>query len=229
MSIDGMLRLLQFADGLFPAGAYAHSFGLETYAQSGAADSPAAIESIIRSQLRGSLATCDAIILTHALAASRREDFRACREIDALADAMKPARETREASRQMGRQTLRVAAALTEHPVVAEFAAAASSGATPCHHCVVFGLVGGAYGWSPPDAAAAFLYSSCVAMVNAGIRLLPMGQLDGQRIIARLLPEIATLAAAAAQTPLSDASSSATGLEIAAMRHAALDARLFRS
>ena len=227
MSIDGMLRLLQFADGLFPAGAYAHSFGLETYVQSGAADSAAAIESIIRSQLRGSLATCDAIILTHALAASRREDFRACREIDALADAMKPARETREASRQMGRQTLRVAAALTEHPVIAEFAAA--SGATPCHHCVVFGLVGGAYGWSPPDAAAAFLYSSCVAMVNAGIRLLPMGQLDGQRIIARLLPEIATLAAVAARTPLSEAASSAVGLEIAAMRHAALDARLFRS
>jgi len=33
--MDSFLSLLQFADGLFPAGAYAHSFGLEYYVQSG--------------------------------------------------------------------------------------------------------------------------------------------------------------------------------------------------
>jgi urease accessory protein len=229
MNIDHLIGMLRFADGLFPAGAYAHSFGLETYVQSGAADSPSAIEAIVRAHLEGSLATADAIAMVHAMRAARHEDFAACAELDALADAIKPAEELREASRQMGRQTLRVAAELIAHRTIRDFAAAAAAGVTPCHHCVVFGIVGGAMGWREEEAATAFLHSSCVAMVNAGIRLLPMGQLDGQRIIARMGARIGALAESAARASLDEMSAPAVGIEIAAMRHAALEARLFRS
>jgi urease accessory protein len=53
MSPESLLALLQFSDGLFPAGAYAHSFGLETYVQSGAVSNAAQAESVIRAQLQG--------------------------------------------------------------------------------------------------------------------------------------------------------------------------------
>src|SRR5213083_1290172 len=45
------------------------------------------------------------------LRAATRDDLDACRAIDATLEAMKTVKEFREGSRQMGRQTLRVAAA----------------------------------------------------------------------------------------------------------------------
>jgi len=66
-------------------------------------------------------------------------------------------------------------------------------------------------------------------IVGAALRLLPLGQLAGQILLA----EAGTLIAALSETILdkdeSDLHSFSPELEIAAMRHESLDARLFRS
>ena len=69
-------------------------------------------------------------------------------------DAMKPAPELREASRQMGRQTLRVGAALTAIRASPRIETR-WSGRAPGHHAVVFGVTGGVLGWEREAAAAA--------------------------------------------------------------------------
>jgi urease accessory protein len=56
-----LLALLQFADGLFPAGGFAHSFGLETYAQEGRVRDRAGLEAFIAAHLEGSAGPCDAV------------------------------------------------------------------------------------------------------------------------------------------------------------------------
>ena len=50
---EAWLALLQFADGLFPAGGFAHSFGLETYAQDGAVSDRAGLEAFVTAHLEG--------------------------------------------------------------------------------------------------------------------------------------------------------------------------------
>jgi urease accessory protein len=65
--------------------------------------------------------------------------------------------------------------------------------------------------------------------VGAGLRLIALGQVDGQRVLAAMRPRIARLAAAAATATAADMWSFNPGLELAGVRHAALDARLFRS
>ncbi len=77
--------------------------------------------------------------------------------------------------------------------------------------------------------ACAYLYSSCAGLVAAALRLLPLGQLAGQRILWKLRPVIAGLAEEALGKDMATFGAFAPGLEIAAMRHATLDARLFRS
>ena len=149
--------------------------------------------------------------------------------IDETLDAMKPAAELREASRQMGRQTLRVAARLHPQATVAELFAAVERHETPGHHALAFGFAAAAAGAGPRETAAAFLYSTAAAVTGAALRLLPLGQLEAQRGLASLRPRIARLAAAAAERSLDEACSFTPALEIAAMRHARLDARLFRS
>jgi urease accessory protein len=142
---------------------------------------------------------------------------------------MKTVPEFRAASRQMGRQTARVAAALAADPFVTTMAHGIDEGLTPGHHAAVFGAVLGRRGAEPEIAAAAFLYSTAALLVGAGLRLIALGQVDGQRVLAAVLPRVAGLAAAAAVTPVSDMWSFTLALELAGIRHAGLDMRLFRS
>jgi urease accessory protein len=229
MTPDSLLALLQFSDGLFPAGAYAHSFGLETYVQAETVSNAIEAERIVRAQLQGSTSRADAVAVVIALRASEADDLSGCLELDTTLEAMKSAAELREASRQLGRQSLRIARALIDTPLVSEFARLADANRTPCHHAVVFGIVAGTFGWSPFEAAAAYLYSSSAAMVGAALRLVPLGQMQGQIIIRKMAPLIASLADDATKLGVAEMSSFAPALEIAAMRHARLEARLFRS
>jgi urease accessory protein len=228
--MDRFLSLLQFADGLFPAGAHAHSFGLEHYVQSGGVNDAAGVEEFLRAYLEGSAAPTDAVAALCAWRAAQAEDLAACIALDETLDAMKSVSELRDASRQMGRQTLRVANHLSgRHPVLADFGEAVGNELTPGHHPVAFGIVGGVMAWSPPEMAAAYLYSTSAALVGAALRLMPLGQLAGQRILWSIRPLIATLAAEVQGKTQADMWTFAPSLEIACMRHAMLDARLFRS
>lgn len=230
--MDRFLSLLQFADGLFPAGAYAHSFGLETFVEPGDVHDAAGVEAFLRAHLQGSAAPTDAVGACCAQRAAARggiEAFAYCRSLDETLDAMKPAQELREASRQMGRQSLRVAANLTHHPLLDDFARAAAEETTPAHHAVVLGMIAGVLDWDPLEMTGAYLYSTSAAIVGAALRLLPLGQLAGQCILWNVRPLIAKLAEEAQNKTEDDLWSFAPALEIAAMHHALLDARLFRS
>ncbi|HEX4995669.1 MAG TPA: urease accessory UreF family protein, partial [Methylomirabilota bacterium] len=99
-----LLPLLHLTDTAFPAGGYAHSFGLETYCQDGRVTDADSLTDFLVMQLEGAAGPCDA---TAAAAARRRfvaGDIGGCAALDGTLEAMKPVRELREASRQMGRQ-----------------------------------------------------------------------------------------------------------------------------
>jgi urease accessory protein len=115
------------------------------------------------------------------------------------------------------------------HRVLADFGEAVGNEATPGHHPVVFGIVGGVMAWPAKEMAGAYLYSTSAALVGAALRLMPLGQLAGQRILWNIRPLIEKLAAEAQGKTQGDMWTFAPALEIASMRHASLDARLFRS
>jgi len=224
-----LLSLLHFGDSAFPTGGYAHSFGLETYCQAGLVRGREGLERFLVAQLEGSSGPCDATAAVGVLVAAASDGLGRCRAIDAMLEAMKPVREFREASRQMGRQTLRVAATLTGESRVAAYAEDVEKSLAPGHHAVAYGLAAAALGWAPEATATAFLYSSTALLVGAALRLLPMGQLEGQRVLWGLHPVIERVARDAVARDVNDLWSFAPGIELAGIRHAALEMRLFRS
>jgi urease accessory protein len=233
---ESFLSLLQFSDGLFPAGSYAHSFGLETYAAEGTIRDAAGVERFLLSYLQGSLAPTDVIaaLATRAtVLENRAASIEPCIAIDRLLDAMKLASELRAASRQMGRQVLRIAASLGEpftlHGLTPDLLHAVENENTPGHHATALGVVAAALQWPQTELAQAYLHSTCAGLIAATLRLLPLGQQAGQRILWSLAPCIAKLAQETENKTMADIWSFAPAIEIAAMRHAALDARLFRS
>ncbi len=229
MSIKERTTLLQFTDGLFPAGAYAHSFGLEWYVQAGTISDATSLESLVRSYLEASVAPTDAVLLLCSWEAGRAGDIERCLRIDAMLDALKPAQELRSASRQMGKQTLRIASSFLAHDLTQAFFRSVEECLTPGHHPVALGIVGSGLNWDPRELIAAYLYSSSAMLVNSALRLFPLGQLAGQRVLWNLQPLFQQLAAAVLEKREDDIWSFTPALEIAAMRHSTLDARLFRS
>ena len=226
---EPLLALLQFADGFFPAGGFAHSFGLETYVQDGLVTDRAGLESFVVAHLEGSAGPADAVATAVSVRLAVGGDLAAWVALDARLEAMRAVPETRAASRQMGRQTLRVAAATAEDPVIAGLARAVDDGLAAGHHATVLGAVLGRAGADPEAAAAAYLYSTAALLVGAGLRLIALGQLDGQRVLTAMRPRIARLAGAAAAASPDDMWSFNPGIELAGIRHATLDTRLFRS
>lgn len=226
---EALVALLQLSDGLFPAGGFAHSFGLETYVQDGLVTDRAGLEAFVVAQLEGSAGPADAVATAGAVRYAVAGDLAGWAALDAALEAMKAVPETRAASRQMGRQTLRVATATTDDTLLREIAHMVDEGLAAGHHATVLGATLGRAGAAPEAAAAAFLYSTTALLVGAGLRLIALGQLDGQRVLASMRGRIDRLAAAAAAATADDLWSFNLALEIAGIRHASLEMRLFRS
>jgi len=78
-------------------------------------------------------------------------------------------------------------------------------------------------------ALHAFLHAATANLISAGVRLIPLGQTDGQRVLAALEPAIDATAARAIATALDDIGSASFRADIASMRHETQYTRLFRS
>jgi urease accessory protein len=72
---------------------------------------------------------------------------------------------------------------------------------------------------------AAFVAS----LTSAGVRAIPIGQTDGQRIVAALAGVVREVAEDAMQLPLDDLGGAALRADLASMKHETQYTRLFRS
>jgi urease accessory protein len=99
----------------------------------------------------------------------------------------------------------------------------------PCPYPIAVGAIAAAHGIGITDTLLAFLTAAVHAQVSVAVRLVPLGQTDGLRVMAALEPKIAELAAAAATASLDDIGGIAYAADIAQMRHESLEPRIFRS
>lgn len=227
MNIGDLLKGIRVVDSFFPSGGYAYSSGLESAVQAGTVRDGEGLARYVAACLEGELGRREAVAVAQAVAAADRRIVEALPS-DLELDSLMLCRETRLASRQMGRQVLRLGGVRQgEAGAMRDYRTLVEADEAPGHLAVAMALALGAAGWSAEEAVAAFLYQSAVGMVSAALKLLPIGQREGQALIEGWLPLIEgqarTAAGATAMTawaPLHD---------IHAMRQARLGTRLFRS
>ena len=99
----------------------------------------------------------------------------------------------------------------------------------PVAYPVAVGVAAAGHGIAARSALNAYLHAVIANFVSAGVRLIPLGQTDGQRLLAALEPIVAATAARALTTKLDDVGSAAFRADIASMRHETQYTRLFRS
>ncbi len=217
MTTPTKTALLLLADGRLPAGAHAHSGGVEAAVSTGLVHDLTTLGSF----LRGRLGTAGMVTAAFAGAAASRP--RQAATLDAELDARTPSPALRKASRAQGRALLRAGKAMWS----------LTSTVDAPHHAVALGLVAGAAGLGPRAAALAGAYGTVPGPATAAVRLLALDPYPVQGLLAELAPECDRVADAAAAFADHDArdlpAHSSPLLDILAETHATWEVRLFAS
>ena len=217
------LPLLIWFSPAFPVGAFAYSHGLEWAVEAGDVRDMASLQDWLSALLQYGSARNDAVLFAQAWRAGQGGDPAALAGLNALALALAGSRERLLETTSQGnafvtaaRAAWRCAAldALPQGDIVYPVAAA----------CAAAG-----HGAALPAALQAFTLGFVSNLVSAAVRLGPIGQTDGQRVLAALLPQVRALAAEAQDATLDDLGGCAFLSDIAAMQHETQYSRLFRS
>ena len=219
------LPLLIWLSPAFPVGAFAYSHGLEAAVEAGDITNAATLQAWLDDLVRfGSLRT-DALLAACAWRAAVAGDMAAIIEINDLTLALAPSRERHLETTGQGNAFVTAVQASWPSDLMGELAQGADAIAYP----VAVAVAAAAHGVPLPALLDAFLVAFAGNLVSAAVRLGPVGQTDGQRIIARLVPALREAAQMAATGTLDDLGSAALRSDIAAMRHETQYSRLFRS
>ena len=185
---DRLLYLLQVANASFPTGAFNHSYGFETWIDSGALDDAASFESACRDWLRYAAVPTDGAAVAHAHRRAATGDLDGLVDLDRIVGALKLSREAREASFKTGRALLGayrdISRPIPSLPSPKRPATAAARG----KQAVIFGAAAEAQGIGTKDAVLAFLHAALSNLVSVGARLIPLGQIESQRIVREAWP-----------------------------------------
>jgi urease accessory protein len=138
-----------------------------------------------------------------------------------LAIALTPARE-RHAETTITGQSFITAAKAWPSAVYAKLP-------DPCPYPIAVGAIAAAHDIDLGDAVLAYLTAAVHSQISVAVRLVPLGQTDGLKVMAALEPRVAALARTAASATLADIGSIAYATDIAQMRHETLEPRIFRS
>ena len=214
MHIDlAHLTLMQWFSPGFPVGAFAYSHGLETVVADGQVTEASAFSDWLADILQHGAGRTDAILL-HAAHGAEPDGLG---RIDALALALCPSSERRLETQAQGAAFARTTAAVW--------------GGAAAPHCypVAVGAAARQAGLDPVRTCAAYLHGFAANLTSAAIRLVPLGQTAGQRVLAQATPRCHDLAVQTAALTLEDIGSSSFAADIASMRHECHYSRLFRS
>jgi urease accessory protein len=229
-----VVSLLQLSDSAFPTGRYAHSYGLEAFAQHGwlgVPSPPSVLCRLLSDTVEFGVAPSDGVALAcahRAVEANGEIDLVSVAKADLRLTAVKVPTEMREASRRTGRALLRVAKALIGSGL-SDYEQLVDGGRTPGNHAVLLGLVSACLGVPLTDAVAGELYSFSASWVAAATRLGLTDHLTAQALLHRTSPIAAACAITAATRKVDDISSCTPFVDLMSMRHESAEVRLFAS
>jgi urease accessory protein len=217
------LALLQFGDSFFPSGAVSFSWGLEGLSDSGAVRGAEDVRAFVIGQLRARWADFDrAVVVAAHRARMSLEDVAA---IDDQVEIQTPCAELRSGSRRMGEALLSVFARLGIGEAGA-YRDKVKAGEACAHLPAMQGYLWGRAGLSQDHAVALSAHSFTTGLLGAGIRLGCLSHIDAQSILIEARGEAARLAARPLP-PITALSAYGIEAEIAVMRHADNNLRVF--
>jgi urease accessory protein len=223
---QALYRLLTWLSPAYPVGAYTYSHGLEAAVEAGAVTKRDGLIAYVSTALQRGAGRVDGALLVAAHRAMAKGNDAALDEVAELGAAWRGTAETALEAEAQGTAFTNVTNAAWPMP---RFAAFAARHPRQLAHAVAFGAAAAEQGIPARDAAFGFLAAFAANLVSAGVRLVPLGQTDGQLSIAALQPAVAAATDAALIADLARLGTAAPMLDIFSLRHETQYTRLFRS
>ena len=231
----GLMHILQICDSLFPVGAFTLSNGLETYVQHDIITSPKGLEEYLHSYI----SVLPYNELGAAAAAYNADEKELCR-LDEIYSAAKTPFEIRSGSEKVTRRFFKICNNGRES-FTGLYKSLTEQGICKGHQCIAYGLYMRDNGIEykdgtkveaeigPKDGIAVYGYSICSAIVTNCVKLVPLSQLAGQKILGESFELISSASEKALFTDINDIGISGAGFDLRAMQHERLYSRQYMS
>ena len=219
---DSLYRLLSWLSPNYPVGAFAYSHGLEYAVETGQVKNADNLVDWMETVLLHGSGRIDGVLFREAYQAVERENWDRLDYIAELGTAFQPTSEIALESRSQGEAFLSATAKAWPAPAFDR---------TPedIVYNVAVGFACAAHGIGLQAGIGAYFHGFAANLVSAGVRLIPLGQSDGQAALAALDPVVAKAETNAMTMELDDIGSAAPLLDLASMQHETQYSRLFRS
>lgn len=217
------LALQQLTDSALPTGAFAHSFGFETYLDGGVVFDEESFGRWLSAFVAQSLTYSDG------LAVRLLYEGGGLGELDLLLSASLLPRQVREASVKMGSRLLEIGAEVFPSPALELYRDLVATGRAAGHQPLAFAVVARSLGVPLQEALAAYLFATVTSLTQNAVRAIPLGQNAGQRVLRKAHEDVAAALDAIADLTPDDLGAVSPGLEISQMRHERQRARMFMS
>lgn len=223
------LRLQAWLSPVFPTGSYSYSHGLEWAVEAGSVHDRASLVDWLAADLRYGSGRNEAIFFCEAWSSAMLDDKSRLLEIAELAAAFRGTSELALESAQQASAYHSTLIRVWCDSLLNEVAETLVGLRVPLSVALVLGIRCAKQEIPLVLALPAFLQSYVANLVTAGVRLIPLGQTDGQAAIATLEDTVLATSADAATATVHDLGSAAFMVDLASMSHETQYTRLFRS
>ena len=206
-ALQDRLTLVQWLSPAFPLGSFAYSHGLEQVIADGIVTDAASLKDWLEDILQHGAGTADAVLLVHAQRGA---------DVTDLARALYASAERAEESEAQGAAFAKTIVALGHDlvpgPLAPRVGEAAREVTLPAE-----------------EVSAIYLHAFASNLVFCAVRFVPLGQAEGQGVLAALHDTIMEVATRAGDTELDDIGQSVPLADIAAMQHEPRSPRIFKT
>lgn len=229
MDSSNLLSLLHLCDPALPIGSFSHSAGLETYVQQNIVNNKDGAREFIIQQLSQNIFYTDAALASIVYDAACTNDLKKIITLDELCNAVKLPMETRSASNKLGIRLLKVFESNSGYILPSAYKKEINAKVAFGHYCISFSLLAHAMNIDKKEMLVAFYYNTATGFITNAVKLIPLGQQDGQEMLMSLFPLINELAHASLRPDENLVGYCCSGFDIRSMQHEQLYSRLYMS